>query len=165
MISLREQIYFCNFVPENCTMNTLRRTGLTLLAALVLLSTTGFNVWHHICGCEFASESLHPHSCCEKESAVPIDEGEPCNDGCGHDHSGCRNIPVYYKAPIVAVSQVSKTIVPDILPPLLCEIAPVQSETDQAPQDAAIVRFGHPPLMTGRDLVCFLHQLRIPDAS
>ena len=162
MISIREQIYFCNFVPANPTMNTLRKTGLTLRAALVLLSTTGFNVWHHICGCRFAPEELHPHACCQADVPLPVSKEDPCGDGFGECHAGCRNVPVYFKASIIAVPLAQKLSLLQADQVLVADVPFLPTFNAESDQHGFFCKPEKPPLIGGKHLILFLHQLRIP---
>lgn len=140
-------------------MNRLRQTGSIFLVIMVLFSTTGFTLWHHICACQPVKEV---HSCCPGDMQEPVKTNDACGTGCAHDHKGCKDIPVYYKASIVAIS-LNVKVVPDDLSTALEIELPFISEHDNASVNNILpVYKERPPPRAGRDLVFYLHQIRIP---
>lgn len=115
-------------------MSGIRKTGILLMTAMVLLSTTGFTVWHHICGG-------------------------------AHGHSACKEVPLYFKASIVAVPQVKKEFIPVLAAECFIVMTPAQEESFNEGSLHGISDREPPPRLAGKSLVYFLHQPRIPFAS
>ena len=152
-------------------MNRLRRTGVFFLVLIVLFSTTGFTIWDHICGCRpspevAVSSCCVPEeataSCCEDEVPQPAEAGEDCGTGCGHDHNGCKEVPLYFKASIIAVPSVQKVVLPELVQALVTELPFLPGTDGEALNPRFAVIQDKPPPRAGKELVFYLHQLRIP---
>jgi hypothetical protein len=142
-------------------MNRLRQTGVVFLVVLVLAGTAGFNVWHHICACRpVVVEKVH--SCCEKSVPEPVRTADACGTGCAHDHKGCRNVPVWFKAPIVAVPAVQKVSLPELVQAMVTELPFIPVLSAEPAGAGFTLSHEKPPPLSGKELVFFLHQLRIP---
>jgi hypothetical protein len=156
-------------------MSWLKRTGTVLLILLVLLSTTGINVYRHICACAIVNAAAKGHSCCRQ----PAPEDSCCQarehhgaredspaTGCANHHKGCRTASVYLKASLLALPASPKVMFPQILFPLLTGLS-YGDLTPGLPEAASFVPSctGSPPLLAGRQLVTYLHQIRIPFAA
>lgn len=100
----------------------IRQFSIILFTALILFSTTGVAIYHHICGCYVPAvktmQSAHTdHSCCD---AQKLPEKAQCcterdHDGCiSGNHKGCRNKVTYLKAPIISLLPVQETKISDI---------------------------------------------------
>jgi hypothetical protein len=142
-------------------MNRIRQTGVILLVMLLLAGTAGFNVWHHICACRPVAE-VRVHSCCEKETPAPVQTADACGTGCSHNHKGCKDVPVWFKAPIVAIPLVQKVTLPELAQAMVTEIAFIPVLPAETNGVKFTLSHEKPPPRSGKDLVFYLNQLRIP---
>lgn len=154
-------------------MNRLRQTGVILLVILVLVSTTGFTWWHHVCACEPVVETVavcsepvqEDHSCCATEApppVQPVQHDDACGTGCTSDHRGCKDIPLYFKASIIAIPQVQKVTLPELSVTSVFILPYIQETPGEAISVRISPSYDRPPPLSGKALVCFLNQLRIP---
>jgi hypothetical protein len=152
-------------------MNRLRQIGVFLMVLLVLAGTTGFNAWHHICACRPVVE-VKVHSCCEPveetpsccdtEAPAPVRTTDACGTGCTNDHKGCRDVPVYFKASIVAVPLVQKVTLPELAQLAEIVIPFIPAVPGETADGGFTLAHNKPPPRAGKELVFYLHQLRIP---
>ena len=153
-------------------MSRLRQAGVIFLVMMVFFSTTGFTVWHHICGCRNAEPVMQTNccepvqetaSCCAHENeGTGVEDPSECNT-CGNEHGdGCKDIPVYFKASIVAVPLVQKIVLPELTREVVAEIPFLPDLTCKTNEPLVFSGHEKPPRKTGKQLVFFLSQLRIP---
>jgi hypothetical protein len=142
-------------------MKRIRQTGLIFLVMLMLAGTTGFNIWHHVCACRPVTEAK-THSCCEGGAPAPATTDDACGTGCSHDHKGCKDIPVYFKASIIAVPAIQKTVLPELMQALVTELPFISGNEGEVLDYQFIISQDKPPPRAGKELVFYLHQLRIP---
>ncbi len=142
-------------------MNRIRQTGTVFLVLLMLAGTTGFNVWHHVCACRPVAE-VKVHSCCEAEATRPVSGADACGTGCAHDHKGCKDVPVYFKATIIAVPAVHKVLLPELARVLVSELPFIPAAAGETDEPQFVISRDKPPPRAGKQLVYYLHQLRIP---
>jgi len=151
-------------------MNRIRQTGVVFLVILVLVSTTGFTWWHHVCACkpviEKAASCCEPvaetRSCCAAETPEPLSHDDACGTGCTNDHNGCKDIPVYFKASIVAVPQVQKVTLPELALTTVFVLPYILETPGETVSGSVTFSHDKPPPLAGKALVFFLNQLRIP---
>jgi hypothetical protein len=151
-------------------MNKLRQTGVIFLVILVLVSTTGFTWWHHVCACKPVVEKVasccepvaETHSCCASEAPKPVSQDDACGTGCKNDHHGCKDIPVYFKASIVAIPQVQKVTLPELAAASVFVLPYIPETPGETANDGLTFSHDKPPPLSGKALVYFLNQLRIP---
>ncbi|NQV03501.1 MAG: hypothetical protein HQ542_12700 [Bacteroidia bacterium] len=141
-----------------------------MFAALMLFSTTGVAIYHHICGCpvpmsHVAKLSDPLHNCC----SVPETPAEPtcCSDdnheGCdSQHHDRCKNEVTYLKAPIISTMPVQELTVsvgsfemPDFR-------IPDAALFDESIQYESLIRSYVVPPRAGGSLVILLHSIKIP---
>jgi hypothetical protein len=152
-------------------MSGMRQAGVIFLVILVLVGTTGFTWWHHICACKPVVEVKvasccepvkETQSCCEKEALRPVKKEDACGTGCSHDHKGCKDVPLYFKASIVAVPQVSKAVIPELAAASELDLPYITESSGETATFSLAISHDKPPPLAGKALVFFLNQLRIP---
>ncbi len=158
-------------------MKTLVRIGSLFMILVLLYGTAGMTVLHHVCNSSRTDEvTLYPgiledkgSSCCGEEMGMtrPVLPGNEKSTGnsCVDEPPCCTSILKYYKLDITQV-RISEPVVTAIS---VAEIpSPVASATAPArtthPMHSGFFRFKSPPL-SGKALVIFLHQVRIPAPS
>ena len=149
-------------------MKKVQQAGVILLVMLVILSTTGITIHDHICACNTA-QAAPVHSCC-----TPVPSPASCCDdhntatpgdnatGCTNHHKGCKDVPLYFKATIVALPLLKKGGFEFSVPSLelFCQV--LFAESPEFPVETVVIPTVDPPPLSGRERVVFLHQLRIP---
>lgn len=155
-------------------MNWLKRIQILVLVVLVFFGTTGVTVYHHICACtsqnipvlESCCAPAVTPTCCETTSLEIPPSPETAHKGCGHDHNGCKDIPLYFKASLIGLPVAQKVTfqvhVPEFDVPFASIFhAPEQDEI----KSVKVARPDPPPCPSGRSLVYSLHQPKIPCLS
>jgi hypothetical protein len=105
-------------------------------------------------------------SCCETVSIEPPPSPETDHKGCSHDHKGCKDIPLYFKASLLGLPVVQKEPYSIHLPEFDISLASVfRFQNIEDLQYVLVDRPDPPPLITGRSLVYSLHQPKIPSIS
>ena len=148
----------------------IRQTGTIFFAALMLFSTTGVAVYHHICQCYLADSSVQqagPGSHC-KLAINDVDPTASCCSGSEHtccsktNHKGCRNEVTYLRAPIVSIlpAQEESINIPSV------ELSdcrmPDAGYPDAADSCTPFWRSSFTPPQIRGSLIIFLHTLKIP---
>ena len=152
-------------------MNTVKRIGNLILLAVFLFGITGLSIFHHNCTSSNQQRiSLYaeifreaPGSCCGDEVTEPSGhvavqqqfDAVPC----------CKSTNIFLtlhffseRLPKLVVQTVETAAVPFLTP--LCPVAAI----DQQPLAAGLFRVHSPPLF-GKQLIHFLHQIKIPALS
>jgi len=135
-----------------------RKTSIFFISSLILFSTTGVAIYHHICGCP----SDNGHSCCHVPEAPVC-----CTDG---DHSicdtedshKCRNEVTYLKAPIISTSPIQKLTVSVVSFDIPVQRMPKTGMSDESVTEQPYIRPEILPPRAGGPLFIILHQLKIP---
>lgn len=159
MLSTKINLYICSL---NKKMNRLRQTGLVFLVILVLISTTGFTIYDHICACKPVAVAVQQHSCCHREVPAPVALTDNCGTGCANNHKGCKDVPLFFRATIIAVPAAHKLLLPQVLPVLVTELPYGEFTETLVEKTLDIYRPESPPPRAGRILVNYLHQIKIP---
>ncbi|HNY01551.1 MAG TPA: hypothetical protein PKG48_03135 [Bacteroidales bacterium] len=158
-------------------MKIIRRIGALAMILVLLYGTAGMTVFHHICNGKHTDEvTLYSgiltgpeSSCCGDEMRVaPV----ACSmnskaDGASRieEPACCKSLLAFYKLDVTqtrVMEPLHTTLaVADIPAAIECAISAAHP-----PQDVttSFYRFESPPL-SGRSLVIFLHQVRIPAPS
>jgi hypothetical protein len=153
-----------------------RQFSIMMIASLMLFSTTGVAIYHHICGCpvpvaQTTKVSDHEHSCCAvaEIQSDPICCTDENHDACDSEHhDGCKNEVTYLKAPIIFMMPVQELAVSELSfeIPLLRRFTP-RSDNDAGLSDEwlrpepLIHSYVMPP-RAGGSLVILLHSIKIP---
>lgn len=154
----------------------LRHIGVMIFALLILFSTTGVAIYHHICGCPVpkAQAAIHAesaHSCCAAHE-IPTEPACCTNDNhdaCDSEHpERCRNEVTYLKAPIVSTMPVQELVVSEVSfeMPLLRRFTP-SSDNDAGLLNGSLrseplIHSHVIPPRAGGSLVILLHTIKIP---
>lgn len=150
--------------------NLILKISLLPLALVMLFSTTGVAVYHHICQCHLADRSVQqtgPGSCC-KPAIHDVYTTASCCSGSGHtccsetNHKGCRNEVTYLRAPIVSTMPVQEE--PVGIPTIERPGCRMQDTGYLADNDfkALFLRSPFLPPRIHRSLIIFLNTLKIP---
>jgi len=153
----------------------------TIVALTLLISTTGLQVYQHICvSHDFAGVSLLESPQCEKNHSVVTDKDDCCKieevqkESCCETEIAAETYPVNYTSDAVdcCISIVDyKKIDENIYPPLdkkefSFEITAITTiDTEDRAYKTSILTHTHsndlPPQMFGRELLQKIHQLKI----
>ena len=151
-------------------MKSLKTIATIILAAVILVATSGFSVFRHSCQTEQTTElSLfipdfncdhgHAHSdaqgpaCCSVESP---DEIPACNTGdCCHTETLMVKLEIDTDLPVKFKNTTDLAVTPRMQEPLT-----IISEEGES--NHIMVSNDLPPPLAGKDLRIFLHQLNIP---
>ena len=163
-------MYICKEV-----LKTLRHITTIILSVVVLISTSGFTVFHHTCNSSQTSELslIIPDFSCEHFQDKADEELPPCctpveeehdKDKCGDDKC-CNTKSFSVKLDItLKVVDFSNKIVLSIISPDLRSpndlLTGIPGELSNI-----IISNDLPPPLGGKDLHIFLHQLNIPSYS
>lgn len=156
-------------------MKALHRIGTFMILLVFLLGTTGLSVFHHICRMEHEDRvSVFPgfytdpgSSCCSDETdgtccACTANAAHNCSRESFSTDPCCKNVASFFRLEILTL-RVEKLSLPALeAGPVPERIAARQClETELRIEPAAILTF-HPPPLSGRNLVNYLHQIKIP---
>lgn len=165
---LQYLLYLC---IDYCIMDTIKRTGTIFLVILLLFANIGLSVVRHICHAsqeeniaaftEFeVGES--PSCCCAGEGTPVTKSQDPLTESF-NPVPCCSDITQYIKADITSLPAgksitIDQTVIQMHLPLiLLSDTGPDQVLVRLIPESSQ-----PPPLPGGKDLVLFLHQVKIP---
>ncbi|MBE0647432.1 MAG: hypothetical protein IH596_06590 [Bacteroidales bacterium] len=147
-----------------------------IFAALMLFSTTGVAIYHHICGCpvpmaQTAEPAGHNHSCCAV-AEIPTEPmgpmGPTCctdenHDACDSEHPDkCKNEVTYLKAPIIFMMPVQELAVSEISFEMPDFRMPDAGSLDESIFLDPIIHSYVLPPRAGGSLVILLHSIKIP---
>ncbi|MBC8314554.1 MAG: hypothetical protein ISR57_02980 [Bacteroidales bacterium] len=138
-----------------------------IFATVVLFSTTGVTIYHHICGCstpviQTAHVSDEINSCCHvPETTVCCEEGDHaiCNT---EDSHNCTNEVTYLKVPIISTMPVQEIAVGAISFEIPDYRMPDAGLIEESLCDKSLIHSYVVPLRAGGPLFIFLHQIKIP---
>jgi len=149
----------------------IRQLNIIIVALLMIFSTTGVAIYHHICGCpvptaQVADADGHTHSCC---AAPEVPRKPTCctdenHDACDREHHNkCKNEVTYLKAQIIFVMPVQKLAVSEAsfeMPDSRMPDAGLFS--DAVDVASPIINNYLIPPRAGGSLVILLHSIKIP---
>ncbi len=147
--------------------NQIRQFSIMIFAAVVLFSTTGVTIYHHICGCpspmiRTTQISDQGNSCCHvPEMPVCCEEGDhsTCNT---EDSSDCTNEMTYFKSPIISTipaQELSLSVFSFEIPDTRM---PDAGLIEESLCDKSLIHSCVLPPRAGRPLFIFLQQIKIP---
>lgn len=154
----------------------IRQFSIIMIATLMLFSTTGVAIYHHICGCPLpAAQAVqvteNMHACCHQPETPPV--SACCSDfdhkNCdAEQHDRCKDEVTYLKAPIISTMPVQEVTVSLISfeMPLLRRFAS-RSDDDAGLSDGSLrveplIPSHVLPPRAGGSLLILLHSLKIP---
>lgn len=157
-------------------MKTIQRTGVLLLLLVLIFGTTGLSVLHHICSSSNTDNvTIYPEifrnpasSCCDDEStwsacACPEDPDADMMPGSIVASPCCKSIVSFFKLEILTEKPAKLMLHDDnVRQPLNLPSLKPQSQRDQLLSYTVHFQFFSPPLLFGRFLVHYLHQMKIP---
>ncbi len=161
-------IFVVLYLNMNMGMRSIyRKTGIFFISSLILFSTIGVAIYHHICGCpspvtqpvQIADDS---HSCCHvPETQVCCTEGDHsiCDT---EDSHKCRNEVTYLKTPIISTLPIQKLSVSVASFDIPVQRIPETGMSDESVTDQPYIRPEVLPPRAGGPLFIILHQLKIP---
>ena len=145
----------------------IRQLSIMMFATLMLFSTTGVAIYHHICGCpspviQTAQVSDEINSCCHvPETPVCCEEGDHAICDTDDSHN-CTNEVTYLKASIIStmpVQELSLSIFSFEIPD---SRMPDAGLIEESLCDKPLIHSYVLPPRAGGPLFIFLHQIKIP---
>ena len=154
----------------------IRQIAIMMFAALMLFSTTGVTIYHHICGCpvpmpQTVQISDPGHSCCHVPDAQPepVRCSDENHDACdAENHDGCKDEVTYLKVPILSTMPVQELAVsvPSFEMPLLRRFTSRSDDdagfSDESRYSKPLIRSYLLPPRAGGSLIILLHSIKIP---
>jgi len=144
--------------------------NIMMIATLMLFSTMGVAIYHHICGCpvpmvQSAKISDDGHSCCGTQATFPVAKG--CNDKdhatCdSKHHKGCKNEVKYLKAPIISTMPVEELAVAEVSFEMPDYLMPDAGIFDESLYPEPLIHSYVLPPRAGGSLVILLNSIKIP---
>ena len=162
-------MYFCKYFRTE-VKRILQPVVSLLMLVLFLTGTTGISFYIHTCSETHKRniyafpELVKPVSdCCTEDAISPM--AENCNHPLGVDAACCKNEHIYLKAAFVSVPvtlQDFSILLNDCYFPHSTKIIfPVQDNTFRD----ELLFSGNSPPISGKTLVFFIHQIRIPSPA
>lgn len=151
--------------------NWILKASVLFLSLLMIYSTKGVAVYHHICGCHFAPETskqacLVNHSDCK---SVGMSLAGSCCSGTHFDccaaenHAGCHTEVTYLKVPIISLLPVEEQEVQASVLPLPDFLLQDRSLKDEVTAGRNFFVPSHTFMpQAGESLVILLHIIKIP---
>ena len=157
-------------------MKAIKRIGVIFLLAVFLFSSMGVSILHHICNISHTDDiTLYPEffqipgsSCCEGDqedsACISHDEMAKCCDRQDINATPCCvTINFFLKQEMVTI-RAEKLTISSFPTPLLQYFLPVPeiAAIESISNPIQFLQFHSPPL-SGKQLIHFLHQPKIPD--
>ena len=151
-------------------MKLIRQITGMLILLVFLYGTTGITVFHHVCnGSEEETTSLYPEiagysgpSCCADEDPGRVILPDPHAPLVMEPVPCCKSTSSYLKMRIITVrTEKQEPVIITAIPSFVLPETPV-CDNEQAFLYPSITRNHAPPPWSGKKLIHYLHQIKIP---
>jgi hypothetical protein len=144
----------------------IRNSLVFLMLAAFLTATSGISFYIHECRSSQTKdvfvfpEIFNQRSACGCDEAVAKPAADPFISF--HEPDCCKTSFVYLKAKIAGLPVFSLTEGKPLLIAVPAVVPGMIPDTEKTPETGEVISFYHPPPLSGRELIHFLHQIKIP---